>query len=195
MIVIDAEFSGLDSSQHCLLSLGAIDYYNPQDRFYGECYGWEGATFDPESLTVNGFLPSALTDTQKLSPYDLLQSFFTWCKEKENRTIAGHNVWLDREFLVQTASRVGLPFRPHRIIDLHSIAVGEFMRRGLPIPLRENESALSANVIYEYVGLPKEPFPHHALTGALMEAEAFSRILHQKNILPEFAHYPLPKFS
>ena len=45
-----------------------------------------------------------------------------------------------------------------------------------------------------YVGLPPEPKPHHALTGAKVEAEALSRLLFGKILLKEFAHYEIPKY-
>jgi len=51
---------------------------------------------------------------------------------------------------------------------------------------------LNKLIILCYVGLPDEPSPHNALTGAVVEAEALSRLLYDKPLLPEFKHLPVP---
>lgn len=43
-------------------------------------------------------------------------------------------------------------------------------------------------------GLPNEPIPHNALTGAKMEAEAFSRFIYGKSFFKEFENYPVPHY-
>ena len=43
-----------------------------------------------------------------------------------------------------------------------------------------------------YVGIPDEPEPHNALTGALSHAEVISRLLYSKSLLPEFTNFPVP---
>ena len=55
MIVVDVETSGLDDEKNSLLSIGAVDFYNPKNQFYGECRVREGAEVNPEALEVNGF--------------------------------------------------------------------------------------------------------------------------------------------
>jgi hypothetical protein len=47
----------------------------------------------------------------------------------------------------------------------------------------------------EYCGLPGEPKPHNALTGALCHAEAFSRIAYNKKLLPDFSSFDIPWMS
>jgi len=53
---------------------------------------------------------------------------------------------------------------------------------------------LSLDEIAKYAGLKEEPRPHNALTGAKFEAEAFSRIVYGKPLLPEFKNYEVPKY-
>lgn len=65
------------------------------------------------------------------------------------------------------------------------------VKRGLTIPMKNGRAELSSDAIFTYVGLPTEPKPHHGLTGAKLEAEAFSRILYGKNLLSEFEKYPI----
>jgi hypothetical protein len=65
------------------------------------------------------------------------------------------------------------------------------IKRGLPVPHKNDRSDLSLDTILKYVGLPEEPKPHIGLNGAKYEAECFSRLLYGKNLLPEFAKYPV----
>lgn len=68
------------------------------------------------------------------------------------------------------------------------------LKRGLtpPIDLQHRRSALNLDAILNYCGIPDEPEPHNALTGALSHAEVISRLLYDKKLLPEFSKYPIP---
>ena len=55
MIVLDVEASGTEAHKHSIVSLGALDFMNPTNRFYEECRVWEGAHIMDEALVVNGF--------------------------------------------------------------------------------------------------------------------------------------------
>jgi hypothetical protein len=48
------------------------------------------------------------------------------------------------------------------------------------------------DTVLNYCGIPEEPMPHNALTGALSHAEIISRLLYDKKLLPEFSHYEIP---
>ncbi len=67
------------------------------------------------------------------------------------------------------------------------------LKRGV-LPLKNKRTDVKLDTILVYAGLPEETKPHNALTGAKMEAEAFSRLLFGKNLLQEFAHYSIPEF-
>ena len=51
MIIIDVEASGTEHDKHSIVSLGAIDFDNPENRFYRECKVWTGAHIMDEAST------------------------------------------------------------------------------------------------------------------------------------------------
>jgi len=48
------------------------------------------------------------------------------------------------------------------------------------------------DAVLNYCGIPREPEPHNALTGALSHAEVISRLLYGRKLLPEFNEYQIP---
>ncbi len=192
MIVVDVEMSGLDVVRHAIVSVGAVDFERPERRFYRECRIWDGAAIDPEALAVNGFTAEQVTDSSKSTDEQMVRDFVAWLHESGDRTIGGQNTAGDRDFLQAAANRCGLNYRfGYRVVDLHSVAWAHLRTRGLPVPLKDGRTNLSADVIYPLVGMPTEPKPHHALTGALMEAEALSRLVDRRQLLDEYRQYPL----
>jgi len=196
MIVIDGEFSGLDPRKNSILSFGAIELENPERRFYEECRIWEGAHIEEEALAVNGFTRGEATDPNKQSEADLVHHFIAWGLEARERTFAGQNVTLDRDFLRVGAERAGhtdWPFA-HRTIDTHTLCYMHMIKRGLtpPTDLEHKRSALNLGAVLNYCGIPEEPTPHNALTGALSHAEVIFRLLYDKKLLPEFDQFEIP---
>lgn len=192
MIVVDIEATGLDPHKHSLLSIGAVDFENPERQFYGECRAWEGAHLDPEALTVNGFTEAECLNPGKESLEDLMVRFHHWVDQGNERILAGHNISFDRDFLNSSFSRSKISFAfPYRTIDLHTLAYATCRTKGIPMPQRNGHPALSLDTVMRLLGLPAEPKPHIALMGAKVAAEAFSRLMDEKNLLPEFAEYPM----
>lgn len=193
MLVIDAEFSGLDPRAHSIVSIGAVDFEHPERQFYGECRIWEGAHIMPEAIAVCGFTEEQVRDPKKQSLEELAQSFHRWIEQSDDRTLAGQNVALDRDFLNEAFRRAGLEFRfAHRNVDSHSVAYAYLRGKGMPLPKKDDlQSALSLDKILTILGLPPEPKPHIALNGAKLEAEALSRMIYGTNLLPEFVQYPI----
>jgi DNA polymerase-3 subunit epsilon len=196
MLVIDIEATGLDPQKNSLLSIGAVDFDNPKRTFYGECRAFDGAEFDPEGLAVCGFSEQDCKDPNKQSQTELMTTFKKWIKEGVgDEILAGQNAFFDRDILNISFKRSHIDFTFHfRIMELHSVAFSDFLKRDITPPLKEEGiSALSLDKILNYVGLPGEPKPHNALTGAKVEAEAFSRIIHGKNLLDEFIGFSIPE--
>lgn len=192
MIVADIEASGLDHHKHSLLSIGAVELEHPERQFYGECRMWEGASIMSDSLAVNGFTEEECRDPKKHTLKELMESFLHWVEQCEEKTLSGQNVSFDRDFLNSSFARSSIGWHfSFRTIDLHSMAYMDATLRGLPIPRKNDRTDFSLDTILKYLGLPEEPKPHHALNGAKYEAEAFSRLLYNKNLLPEFAQYPI----
>lgn len=192
MIVADIEATGIDFHKHSILSIGAVDFEHPEREFYGECRMWEGANIMSDALAVNGFTKQECIDTNKHSLKELMDNFLKWVEQCEDKTLAGQNPSFDRDFLNDSFSRASIGWHfSYRTLDLNSMAYMDMIKRGIPVQHKNDRADLSLDTILKYVGLPEEPKPHHGLTGAKMEAEAFSRILYGKNLLQEYSKYPI----
>jgi len=193
MIVVDIEASGVDPHKNSLVSVGAVDFADPENQFYEECRVWEGAHIDDAALKINGFSKEEILSKEKQTDADLLLKFLSWASGCEERTIGGQNPSTDRDFLKYTAERyrINWPFA-HRTLDLHSICYFHSIRRGITPPTKNNHSSLNLDSILSYVGIGDEPKPHNGLTGAKLEAEAFSRLMYDRGLLDEFSNFKLP---
>jgi DNA polymerase III epsilon subunit-like protein len=194
MIIIDVEASGTDPNKHSIVSVGALDFANPTNRFYEECRMWDGAHVMDEALGVNGFTMAQIQDPKKQSEADITHAFLHWSEGVEERTFAGQNVSFDRDFMRAAAERAGhtnWPFA-HRTIDTHSLCYMHMIQRGIQPPISNRRSALNLDAVLNYVGIPDEPSPHNALTGALSHAEIISRLLYGRKLLPEFSQFEIP---
>lgn len=195
MLVVDIEASGLSAQKCSILSIGALDLDHPENRFYGECRVWDGAHVSDEALEVNGFTKEQTIDPAKKSEAELITEFLEWSQHLADRTLTGQNPSFDRDFLREAAERAGLSWDlAHRTIDTHSLAYMHIVKRGLPAPLdpQHRRSNLDLDAILNYCGIPDEPMPHNALTGALSHAEVASRLLFDRKLLPEFDQYAIP---
>lgn len=194
MIVVDVEASGTEAHKHSIVSVGALDLANPGNRFYEECRIWDGAHVMDGALSVNGFTMAEITDPKKQAESDLIHVFDKWSDSVEERTLAGQNVSFDRDFLKYASERAGhtdWPFA-YRTIDTHTLAFMHMVERGLQPPVTHRRSALNLDTILNYCGIPEEPMPHNALTGALSHAEIISRLLYDRKLLPEFEKFDIP---
>ncbi|MCA9363918.1 3'-5' exonuclease [Candidatus Kaiserbacteria bacterium] len=195
MIFVDIEASGVVYGRHSIVSLGAIDFENPKNRLYIECRIWEGAEINDESLAVPGFSREEVTDPTKMPEGEAVRQFLEWSQHMADRTLAGQNVSFDRDFLRAAAEREGLSWdMAHRTLDTHSLCWMHMVKCGIvpPIDAEHRRSALNLEAVAEYAGIPAEPEPHNALTGAMVHAEITSRLLYDKKLLPEFEQYDIP---
>lgn len=195
MLVLDTESSGLRADLHSILSIGAIDFRNPDNRFYGECRIWDGAEIMDDALAVNGFTYEQAIDATKQTETELVAAFLDWSETLPERTLVAQNVAFDRIMLETAARRGGLNWNlAHRTVDIHTLAWMHMTKaNGVP-PVDETHrrSSLNSKTVLNYCGLPKEPDPHNALTGALWHAEVTSRLLYDKKLLPEFEQFDIP---
>lgn len=198
MIVIDIEASGLDYKKDSMVSLGALDLDNPEHRFYAECRIWDGASYNEESLAVCGYSVEEITDPTKIPEGEMVRQFLEWSQHMGDRTLAGQNVSFDRDYLKAACEREGLSWDlAHRTIDTHSLCYMHMVKQGLtpPIDPEHRRSALNLDAVLNYCGIPDEPQPHNALTGALSHAEVISRLLYGKKLVPEFEQFDIPWVS
>ena len=196
MLVVDVEASGTDYAKHSIVSIGALDLKNPTNRLYEECRVWDGAHIMDEALAVNGFTKEQILDPKKQSEGDAVHRFLLWSDGLEERTLAGQNVSFDRDFLKAAAARAGHTnwSFSHRTVDTHTLCYMHMINRGLQPPLDKlhKHSALHLDAVLNYCGIPEEPSPHNALTGALCHAEVISRLLYGRKLLPEFTEFDIP---
>lgn len=226
MIIIDVEASGTEYEKHSIVSIGAFDFDNPDNRFYQECYIWEiadtqdGSTISSEvvceqcgakcpkhiqpqlqakimdgALEVNGFTKEEITDKNKLSEAELVAEFLLWSESVEDKTLCGQNPSFDRDFIKAACARARINWPlAYRTVDTHSLCWMHMVKRGYQIPIdkEQKRSMLNLNALLNYCGIPREPDPHNALTGALCHGEVAARLLYDKNLLPEFAEFKIP---
>lgn len=196
MIAVDVEATGIGPDTHSILSVGAVDLSDPSRQLYEECRAWEGAHINDEALAVCGFTREQATDPKKQSEGELVHKFAAFAELSPDRTLAGQNVSFDRDILQAAAVRAkhtNWPFA-HRTIDSHSLCWMHMIKRGLtpPIDPEKKHSALNLDAVLIYCGIPAEPTPHNALTGAKSHAEVISRLLYDKKLLPDFKQYEIP---
>jgi len=202
MIIVDVETTGLDALTHSIISIGAVDFSNCENKFYRECQPWEGADVTDESINTHGISRVQMYDPNKPSLEEAMLGFVEWVKKIKDKTIGGQNVGgFDIKFLNASLKRYGIPFDfGHRSRDIHTTACDVYdrlvgLRGDLPVlPTRNGMSGFNLDEILKFVGLNPEPKPHNALTGAKLEAEAYNRLLFGKGLLPEYSGFVLPKY-
>lgn len=194
MIVIDTETTGVDPEKHAIVSIGAVEFEDPSNEFYGECRIFEGAHIMEEAMEVNGFSEDEVTDESKQSLESLMRKFLKWGREVDEHTLAGlHIGYFDMHFLEHSAHRCGLDwYFAKRSLDLHSLVMMHAPQHGKRLPKENKRSAVDSHFIQQYVGIPTVPKPHNALTDAKWEAEAVSRLIYDQSLLGEYADHPIP---
>lgn len=173
MIVVDVETTGIDPKKSCIVSIGAVDY-NSDAEFYQECHIYEDSEVHEKALEINGFSLEQLKDYRKNPPHETYYDFVQWALSispvNEKILLAGHNIGhFDILFLenLSTFFPDKFPFS-YRTIDSHTLGYYKF-----------NESLSLDNLLLK-LGLPEEPRPHNALTGAQVCKSAIKKILNAK---------------
>ncbi len=194
MIVLDVETTGTNPLKHSILSIGALDFDDPTNQFYDECRAWDGARIEEQALAINGFSKEEALDPAKKSEAELIAAFFAWASDRpKDRTLAAHNVSFDHSFVAAAADRANIDMLfAKRTIDVHTLAWLHMTQKGKIPPLAKGHSDINSATVLEYCGLPEEPKPHNALTGALWHAEVIARMAYTKSIFPEFSTYDIP---
>ncbi|MDB5266299.1 MAG: polymerase 3-5 exonuclease subunit [Parcubacteria group bacterium] len=194
MILLDVETTGTDPLKHSLVSIAALDFDDPEERFFEECRIWEGAEIDEKALEINGLSPEELVSEERKTEADAVQNFIDWVNERRDTTIGGQNPLFDVSFIRSAAERAGKTSPLfHRTVDMHTLAWAHMQKRGLLPHVDEKKySALGSDAIMKYVGLPPEPKPHVGLNSPIWECEAIHRLVFGKPKLEEFEKYPIP---
>lgn len=187
MIVVDVETSGLNPELSSLVSIGAVNFEDRTQEFYEECKVFDGAEIDPKGLELNGYSENQIADPKKQSEAELIKNFSKWVSEQNNtlqktngydHVIGAQAAYFDVSFLQAACKRAGINYMfGRRSVDLHAVSYAHHLAHGKPLPIKDGQVSLSLNATLEYLGLEPEPNPHIAITGARLEAEAFSRLI------------------
>lgn len=203
MIVVDVETTGLYEWRHSIVSIGAVEFENPQNQFYRECRIWDGAKISPEALKINGFTEEQVKSSSKSLEGLIVKEYLDWALNCNDITPAGENPSFDAKFLIaaltrhndheRICDRLKWPFGC-RSIDVHTLCYADHIRRGETPPVNNKRTNISLDTALVYVGMEPEPSPHNALNGAKLEAEVISRILCRKPLFPEYERFELPEY-
>ena len=213
--VVDLEATSLDTRRGAIASIGMITFRNGELRSYYRVFRpFKGARIDKSSLKVCGFTLKELNrrcdckggeDNCKVpehahSPERVCAYVSKFMKENNCHTIAGQNPAFDTGYLHAYFNRYKkFDFISHRTIDLHSIGYAHLASKGMRVPVdRVRDGRISyarndfsATKLYRMIGMPAEPKPHNALTGAVFEFEALCRLVYKRSVLEEFKKYKL----
>jgi len=192
MIVVDVETTGTDAGKHSIVSIGAVDMLEPNERFFEECRVWDGAHIESDALKINGYTEDQIRDPSKAGEGDVVAHFFSWLKGRPNMLLAAQNPMFDLGFITAAAFRAHLDIQlSHRSIDLHTVAYMHMVKQGIEPPTKNKKTDINSDSIMKYVGIPAEPRPHIAINGAIWEAEALSRLLYGRNLFEQFKQYSI----
>ncbi len=181
MIVVDIETTGMEPGRNSLLSIGALEFENPDNTFYGECRADEGAEVSNIALKINGFTRKQIKDPKKPASHELLEDFVKWAKKIKNRKLAGDNLWFDIGFLEEYFGKLKMKWIfGKKSVELHEISA---FTAGVP---------WSLDAVLYMVGIPPRDSSHNALNDAELTAEAISRMKHGKGLIKKFSVYPVP---
>lgn len=192
--VVDVETTALDAQKGALVSIGAVHPLTG-DEFYCQCWVCPGAYIDSQSMEIN--MADWIEDRTLPSEAEAVGKFVRWMHRHGVRLIGGKNPSFDVRWLEAAWNRAkdegypGLYATPaqnargkfpltHRTLDLHSLVLAWAMMHRPEALLAEG---FKTDDLYPLLGLPREPKPHNALTGARMEAEAFRVILERGGVL------------
>jgi DNA polymerase III epsilon subunit-like protein len=183
MIVTDIETTGMNPRRNSIVSIGAVEFENPKNTFYGECRVEDGLPMDPMSFQINGFTVKQVTDRRKPDGKELLSQFCAWVGKIDERTLAGDNIWFDTGFMKEKMRKfhVRWPFDGEPV-ELHEISP---INEGMP---------WSLDLMLRVVGIPERKGTHNALEDALLTAESISRIAFGKGLIKKYARYKVPDF-
>jgi DNA polymerase III epsilon subunit-like protein len=199
MIVFDIETSGLDFNKHGIWQIGAVELGNPENTFLEEARIDDTDAVDSEALLVTGKTEAELRDTGKQSQKQLLQNFFQWCENIEVKNCICQGPQWDLGFIWAKSCKYGIkegvdfPLH-HRAFDLHSIASLKYKEVNGKFLIKDDKSQMGLSNILPFVGMEDKRGDHNALEDAKLTAESFSRIVYGKNLIKEFASYPVPEY-
>ena len=156
IIIVDFETTGLNPRRHDIIEIGAIrvDQENllEQDRFNNRVRIQNPNTVQPVAMQVNGYNADVWEDAPPLA--EVMEPFSDFIA---GGVLAAWNITFEYGFLSEAFTRTNIPDpMDHHRIDIPTLA-------WLKFPRLEH---FSQNDIAKILGLPPEPEPQRAITGA-----------------------------
>jgi len=195
MIVVDLETSGAYPDQHGILSIGAVEFENPENVFYEECRLEDHHRVEAISIEVVGMSEGQMRDAKKKTIKEALQDFLDWVQTVKEKTFAAHNTPFDWKFLEHFFRHHDLSWPFHfRSVDLHTVAFTHMRAHGVKPPIYNDVSALGLGKVLAYCGIQDPRDTHNALEDARLETECFYRLLYGKGLFKEYAEQEVPEY-
>jgi len=204
MIVVDIETSGVNSAEHGLWQIGAVDL-DSMEEFVDESRIDDEDKVDEGALRITGKTENELRDKNKQTQKELINKFLVWRKGSGNQDLICHNPQFDHSFIKDKSIKYFRedPFfvaKTHRAFDLHTIAQIKFFELNGRFLTKENHSDMGLKNILKFCGIEDarighdtEGTPHNALEDAKLTAECFSRLVYGKKLFPEFSKFEIPQ--
>lgn len=204
MIVVDIECSGLDFVKNGIWQIAAIDMKS------GKQFISEGRiddedeilmSADPKSiyptksvLDVVGKTMDQLKDRKKQPQKELIQEFFKWLENSDEKSFICQNPQFDWGFLTVKARKYGIKIPFHfRSFDIHSIAQAKYFQLKGRFLMDGDHSGMNLTKVLKFCGMKDERKKHNALDDAKLTAECFSRLIYGKPMFKEFEKSKVPE--
>lgn len=168
--ITDLETTGFDSVRQEIIEIGLV-LVNQQtleikDFLDVKVQPEHLETADPESLKFNGYNAADWQNASTIKAAMLLYSAKT-----RDAIFCAYNIVFDWPFILEAFKKTGVDilFDPYHRFDLPSMVWGKLQNSGL--------ERLKMDKVAEYFGIPEEPKPHQAFTGAMMAYEIYKRLV------------------
>lgn len=176
MIVIDLETTGLDEKECGIASIGAVSWPEGEE-YYIEPQILPEAKIEKKALAVNGFTEKSLYDPEKPYIADAINDFNDWTMHAKDRIIGSWNALFEVKFLKVAYGQGGIEWNyGYRVSDLHSLTYGMMQAIDDFVPMHNGVGTVGLNYARKHYGLPPEPEPHNALTGAQSALDVWNHL-------------------
>jgi len=158
IIITDIETTGLNSSIHEIIEIGAIKVNKDLeeiDRFDYKIIMEHPDRANKKALEINGYTPELWFNADWRKPIMILFSKFS-----ENGILCAWNITFEYSFLNAAFQETGVLDK----MDYHRIDIPSIVWSKNP-----NIAKLGLDYVAQEFGLPPEPKPHRGITGAEYE--------------------------
>jgi len=190
MIFLDLKTSGPNPEKHGILSFAVVDSKRAEtgSREYYKSYKLElGRDKRMESgyLEMYGFEERDVRNpSQTKKPKKVLKELVEWMQRASEDNLAGLNLEKKLKFLKKAMQEndVSWPFN-EQYIDLFTTAINAYKIERVEVPKKGKGIELSFDQILWSVGLERVEEMPSALEDAMLEAEAYFRLVYGKNLI------------